>query len=397
MATVFKTLTNNDITTTRTLLHEAIPITGSIISGTYNAAGATALGSEANIKTYAHGMFESVYDYPYLSSSANHIIDITLGYSTSSSENNDDNTQNSKKINIYTELAQVLAGYNTDNNILRFDEDGNISDGGTKIDECFFLNFSRLLAKDEIKKGSFNLELGVGTAFEENPADQDTFQNRILITDYSGTSGYKVNSPAGEYGILYATSSAQGGLTTQPAVLYTGSAAFEQAAYGVPCGLLFYQAGIAVVSGSVFNGNQIGGILNHSSSFLGSNTYGSPLAGDTGIGGGFYSVTGTSINAMSNAIRNRIYNVSFNNTTELNSTIYFCRANHNDFNYSTNPTYLAESKIRVKNTSTDSPVSYATTVGLYSSDNALLAVAKLSEPLKKTPETELTLRVRLDY
>ena len=108
-------------------------------------------------------------------------------------------------------------------------------------------------------------------------------------------------------------------------------------------------------------------------------------------------MTGTSINAMSNAIRNRIYNVSFNNTTELNSTIYFCRANHNDFNYSTNPTYLTESKIRVKNTSTDSPVSYATTVGLYSSDNALLAVAKLSEPLKKTPETELTLRVRLDY
>ena len=51
----------------------------------------------------------------------------------------------------------------------------------------------------------------------------------------------------------------------------------------------------------------------------------------------------------------------------------------------------------VKNEDKDLPVSYITTVGLYSADNELLAVAKLSEPLKKDPTTELTLRVRLDY
>ena len=90
-------------------------------------------------------------------------------------------------------------------------------------------------------------------------------------------------------------------------------------------------------------------------------------------------------------------NVSFNNTTELNSTIYFCRANNNEFNYSSNPTYLTASKLRVKNNTNDTPVSYITTVGLYSADNELLATAKLSEPLKKTPDDEFTLRVRLDY
>ena len=89
--------------------------------------------------------------------------------------------------------------------------------------------------------------------------------------------------------------------------------------------------------------------------------------------------------------------INFNNTVELNSTIYFCRANNNEFNYSSNPTYLDSSQIRVKNTTSDNPVSYITTVGLYSSDNELLAVAKLSEPLKKDPNTELTIRVRLDY
>ena len=36
MATTFKPFLNNYVTTTKTLLHEAIPITGAIVSGTYN-------------------------------------------------------------------------------------------------------------------------------------------------------------------------------------------------------------------------------------------------------------------------------------------------------------------------------------------------------------------------
>ena len=75
MSTIYKTFLNNDVVSTRTLLHEAIPITGTIVSGTY---------ADNNIKNYAHGMFQSVYDYPYLSSSANHIFDITVGLSPNS-------------------------------------------------------------------------------------------------------------------------------------------------------------------------------------------------------------------------------------------------------------------------------------------------------------------------
>ena len=72
MATTFKNFMSPDIANTRTLLHESIPITGSIVSGTYGSP-TKALGSETHIKTYGHGMFESVFDYPFLSSSANHI------------------------------------------------------------------------------------------------------------------------------------------------------------------------------------------------------------------------------------------------------------------------------------------------------------------------------------
>jgi hypothetical protein len=42
------------------------------------------LAVDTNIKSYGHGMFSSVYDYPYLSSSANQIFDITVGVSADS-------------------------------------------------------------------------------------------------------------------------------------------------------------------------------------------------------------------------------------------------------------------------------------------------------------------------
>jgi hypothetical protein len=52
----------------------------------------------------------------------------------------------------------------------------------------------------------------------------------------------------------------------------------------------------------------------------------------------------------------------------------------------------------VKNNNAENdPASYVTTIGLYSPSNELLAVAKLSQPVKKTPAEEITFRVRLDY
>jgi hypothetical protein len=102
MASIYKFLNDNDVVSTKTLLHEAIPLTGTIVSGTY---------SDNNIKNYSHGMFQSVYDYPYLSSSANHIFDITVGYHATSGLSSSANSQNAKKINMYNQLAQICFGY----------------------------------------------------------------------------------------------------------------------------------------------------------------------------------------------------------------------------------------------------------------------------------------------
>ena len=354
MATIFKTFLSNDVVSTRTLLHEAIPITGTIVSGTYGD-----YGSEGNIKDYSHGMFQSVYDYPYLSSSANHIFDITVGYSSKSSLSGT-TIQNAKKINIYNQMAQVLMGYDQTGSIQEFDEDGNILAGGTKLRECYFLNFSRLLTKDEIKKGSFALELGVSGTWDSG-SSQTEMASRIRLTDANGANDYRVNSPAGEYAVLYADSTVGTNLTTDD-----GSQ---------KAGLLFYQAGIAVVTASVFTRTTTGGILANAVSTVGENA-GMLRSGSTGGMKMNQVLTGSSISSSCDALRHRIYSLSFNNTTELNSTVYFCRANHNDFNYSSNPTYLSGSKIRVKQSSTDTPVAYATTVGLYSADNEVERTAQ---------------------
>ena len=130
MATTFKTLVlDKDVANTRTMLHEAIPLTGTIVSGTYG---------DENIKNYAHGMFQSVYDYPYLSSSANHIFDLTVGYSATSAMSGAASVQNAKKINIYNQMAQVLVGYDKTGSILLFDEDGDFVAGGRKNRAAIF-------------------------------------------------------------------------------------------------------------------------------------------------------------------------------------------------------------------------------------------------------------------
>ena len=384
MASSYKTFSTNDIVSTKTLLHEAIPLTGTVLSGTY-VDGTT----ETNIKNYSHGMFQSVYDYPYLSSSANHIVDITLGYSANSKVSSSANVQNAKKINIYNQMAQVLVGHDANGNIREFDEDGDLTEG-SKIQECFFLNFSRLLTKDEIKKGSFSLVLGTQTTHAQ------AHQYQITITDKNAQNDYRVNSPAGDYAILYADSS-------------KGGDHLVDDSGNQKVGLIYYQAGVCVITGAVFHNDdgRSSGIIE-----------GGTIAGDSKMihfdwgdgdadgadntrfsdgGSGKNLLEHFSISSSCDGIRHRISDISFNNTTELNSTIYFCRVNHNEFNYSANPTYTTNSKINVKNISSDSPISYITTVGLYSADNELMAVAKLSEPLKKDPTNELTLRVRLDY
>ena len=284
MATVFKTFLNDDVVTARTLLHEAIPVTGSLVARTYEGPHS----ANTNIKNYPHGMFQSVYDYPYTSSSANHVFDLTVGLHADSS--NYVQTTDSfakKKKNVYNQMAQVLVGHDTNGNILKFDQDGDFA-GSTddKYEDALFVNIARLIGKDEIRKGTFQIRLGIGEGtgmfdgtdptFEANTpmpfeilAGQTEPSTYITIQDENAATDYRVNSPAGEYGILKITElryhdgpHGAGG----PSAILNGQQLLDQytkdgtnSVDALRVGLIYYQAGVVVLDPKIFiRGSQSG-------------------------------------------------------------------------------------------------------------------------------------------
>ena len=93
--------------------------------------------------------------------------------------------------------------------------------------------------------------------------------------------------------------------------------------------------------------------------------------------------------------------ITFQNVTNINSTLIFCRAGSDEFNYSSNPTATdSTGRLNVIDDGeelTQRTFSFVTTIGLYDGRSNLLAVAKLSRPVEKNDEKDLTIRVRLDF
>lgn len=81
----------------------------------------------------------------------------------------------------------------------------------------------------------------------------------------------------------------------------------------------------------------------------------------------------------------------------------FIRVNSDEMNYSNNPTFVNtnSSNGKIGKPYFDSfiynPYVYVTTIGLYNDDRELLAVAKLSRPLQKSFNSELSITVKLEY
>ena len=93
-----------------------------------------------------------------------------------------------------------------------------------------------------------------------------------------------------------------------------------------------------------------------------------------------------------------INNLSFISLNMLKRSVFFTRAFNQEFNYSNNPTAIANASLgSISSNLTGNPTSFITTVGLYNTDNELLAVAKTAPPVKKDFDTEKVFAVRLQY
>jgi hypothetical protein len=93
--------------------------------------------------------------------------------------------------------------------------------------------------------------------------------------------------------------------------------------------------------------------------------------------------------------------ICFQNNTIINSSMFFCNLGADEFNYSSNPTYIDSTNrivvIDVGQEESQRSFTFITSVGLYDANNNLLAVAKLSRPIYKDAARSLTIKCRVDY
>ena len=111
-----------------------------------------------------------------------------------------------------------------------------------------------------------------------------------------------------------------------------------------------------------------------------------PASGATGDFG--FASTGHNHTAFS------VERLVFNSQTERGRLLVDAVASGAEMNYTGNPTGINPD---TGGSIFDDPASYISSVGLYNHRNDLVAVAKLSNPVKKDEATILTGQVKLDF
>jgi len=82
----------------------------------------------------------------------------------------------------------------------------------------------------------------------------------------------------------------------------------------------------------------------------------------------------------------------------LSTSHYFVRAQNREFNFSNNPTFTTGSDGTFRESSFEQdPRTYITSIGLMNDANEMLAVAKTSQPIEKSFDKEVLIKVKLDF
>ena len=387
-------LTDSDRTTGRSNLEQLIDIISGDISGSDTRRKYEVFVTGGNgIQSVTSSLFQTVYDQDFSLQTSNAILDLTVGiFSGSTTVANSSTGQDvsgkllfpsqslmmREKVSLYRQYAQTLLGDPDAYFTSPFDTlatDASINQ--KRIDEAVFLNFKRLFVRDGIKQETLAMKLAATGTTEASTSNMLSASladaDQVILTDLASTTNKRL-SYCGKVGDIVDSSNNSN---------YKG--------------VVFYDKGIAVLDASrVFKSDQS---ITGSISTVGSTS--------EDISGSLIPdlYTSASIDDLVDHLAmSRFGNsdlttaVTYRNKTAINSSIYFCRAAPGFFNYSTNPTYTdSDGKIRVVDDEDDLPFSYVTTIGLYNNEGELLAVAKTSRPIEKNPETDLTIRVRLDY
>ena len=396
MAT-FKTISSADIKTTKTVLNQLIDFVEEDVSGSASRKSYQVFVTSSGDNAITSSLFQTVFDQNYTLQTANELFDITYGVFSGSSSVTAASTgidTNGKilftsqsvmmreKVNVYRQFAQTLLGSANS----RFRAPFSSTSATDDIDNVLFLCFKRLFVRDGIKRETFAMRMFQSAS---GLVPGDTYDNifgqtaihpssaSVIFTDVGAASSIERSQFGGDVGNIVLSSD-----TTQTV------------------GLMFYQKGIAVLdlrrslddtqvmSGTI---DSVGVLANTpmSASFI------PDFVNSASMDDIIKHVATERFGTGSNTF------LTFQNNTKINSTLIFCRATADEFNYSSNPTYTdSEGRVLVIDESQqgqEKSFSFVTTVGLYDANEELLATAKLSRPVEKNDEKDLTFRVRLDF
>jgi len=425
----FKEISDSDIQTTKSFLNQLVDVIQEDISGsstrkTYQVFVTGGIGPGIT-----SSLFQTVYDQDFSLQTANPVFDLTIGIFSGSSDVASSSTgidtvgkvlfpSNSlmmrEKISNYRQFAQILLG----------DSDGQFTSpflnadtttivggaGGTAdgIDHAMFVCFKRLFSRDSIKRETFAMKFyQSASATQRNKANIHPGHQNLAVTSESGSAIFT------DVGAASSQLTSFGG----PVGNIVNSADTSR-----NVGLMFYDQGIGIfdlekiisgtqhVSGviSAMNNSNINDIGFGKSTIGASTTEG--FGGSSNVNAKFvpdFMISGSIDDIVNHLTSCRFSSgsntaMTFQNLTGINSTLIFCRATADQFNYSSNPTYVNvdDNRIRViqqGHEASQKAFSFITTVGLFDANDNLLAVAKLSRPIEKNNEKDITIRVRLDF
>lgn len=432
MATT-KEILEADKRTTRSFLNQLIDVIQEDISSSISRRKYQVFVTGGIGPGVTSSLFQTVYDQDFTLQTANPIFDITVGLAPpdavkGSGATNSDGIAGStsteqdvtgkylypssslmmrEKTDVYGQFAQTLLGDRTAMFKVPIDSSFTTTQTTSDIDAALFIAFKRLFARDQIKRETFAMRFYQSASYvnrngatsDSPPVDDDAGVTNLYNTSTSGSaiftdigsSDSRYFDVGGQYGYLVDASN------TTKAV-----------------GLIYYDSGIAVLDiEQVISGSQFASGSISAMSILGTTMLGG-AGTETANKAKFVPdlVTSGSIDDIVDHFcyarfgSGSLTAMTFQNVTNINSSLIFCRAMPDDFNYSSNPTYVEQSgdyqgRLTIYDSSlsedTQEPFTYITTIGLYDNAGGLLAVAKLSRPVEKNPGRDLTLRVRLDF
>jgi hypothetical protein len=396
MAT-FKEINSNDIKVQRSSLSQIIDVIQEDVSGSTSRKKYQVFVTGGLGPGVTSSLFQTVYDQDFTYQTANPIFDITVGLypngsTVSSSKLSEDaagkplfpssSLMMREKMSIYQQFAQTLLG----DKDLQFASPFDSTNANEKIDCALFICMKRLFSRDQIKRETLALQFyqTASTTAAQSNLGAPTTLGATVYTDV-GSSTNKITTYGGQVGNIVNSS--------------------NTANYG---GLVFYDRGIIVLdlnritSGSQFMTGTVDAV----------NSTGQMVIGRAGSGNANaafipdFVVSGSIDNILDHICGVRfssgsITAMTFQNVTNINSTLVFCRASADEFNYSSNPTFIDSNNrivvIDEGQEDTQQSFTMVTTVGLYDANDNLLAVGKLSRPVEKNPEKDLSLRLRIDY